>query len=256
MNDKYQGLFEGSDSLCVFANACRIFTEGNCRISFCNNEPSDVCYSRSTWGDRARDIEAACAPNDGGYQYPPAPELWTEVAIRLNTDWGRLSTESGYKEISIEEEKAELRTFYEATSEANEIESRQADRFSDVITRIDSYKPGTAVHVGTLPDGGAFEVSESRTETFSVSASASIGASAWDAISAETGIEVGYSVSMTNTVSITINVDCPDGTGQIYWRPLFDEYEGTLESTGNRVRIWVPKDTDLSRRSYDYQCSG
>jgi hypothetical protein len=35
-----------------------------------------------------------------------------------------LSTESGYKEISIEEEKAELRTFYEATSEANEIESR------------------------------------------------------------------------------------------------------------------------------------
>jgi len=123
MNDKYQGLFEGSDSLCVFANACRIFTEGNCRISFCNNEPSDVCYSRSTWGDRARDIEAACAPNDGGYQYPPAPELWTEVAIRLNTDWGRLSTESGYKEISIEEEKAELRTFYEATSEANEIES-------------------------------------------------------------------------------------------------------------------------------------
>jgi hypothetical protein len=124
MNDKYQGLFEGSASLCVSANACRIFTEGNCRISFCTNEPSDVCYSRSTWGNRARDIEAACATDAGGYQYPPAPELWTEVAIRLNTDWGLLSTASGYKEISIEEEKAQRRAFQKATSEANGLENR------------------------------------------------------------------------------------------------------------------------------------
>jgi hypothetical protein len=72
------------------------------------------------------------------------------------------------------------------------------------------------VNVRRLLDGGAFEVLESRTETFLVSVSANIGASAWDVVSAETGIEVGYSVSMTNTVSITINVDCPGGIGQIY----------------------------------------
>ena len=61
---------------------------------------------------------------------------------------------------------------------------------------------------------------------------------------------------MTSTTSVTINIDCPGGTGQVYWRPFFDSYVGTLESDGRRVTIYVPKDTDASRMNYDYQCTG
>ncbi|CAN9407559.1 unnamed protein product [Alternaria sp. RS040] len=258
---------EGSNpdmSVCVIPRECRIWTQGNCRISFCNNENYEVCDSASSWGSRARAIEDGCDESTGGYQSPAPPADWTEVAIRLNTNWRLMSTATAtsYKEITVEENKAELQTLMAeidspaAVSEANGLKNRQADRFSDVITSYNVYKPGSAVFVAQVPGGGSYTVSESKTQTFSISASASLGASAWDAVSAEIGVSAGYSTSQTSSTSVTINIDCGGRTGQVYWRPFFDQYEGTLESDGRRVTIWVPKDTEASRMNFDYQCTG
>ncbi|KAI4954067.1 hypothetical protein J4E91_001776 [Alternaria rosae] len=248
-------------SVCVIPRECRIWTRGNCRISFCNNENYEVCDSASGWGGRARAIEDGCAEDTGGYQSPAPPADWSEVAIRLNTEWRLMSTATAtsYKEITVEENKAELQSLVAeiaAASEVNELESRQADRFSDVVTSYNIYMPGSAVFVAQVPNNGAYTVSEAKSETFSITASASLGASAWDAVSAEIGVSAGFSTTMTSTTSVTINIDCPGGTGQVYWRPFFDSYVGTLESDGRRVTIYVPKDTDASRMNYDYQCTG
>jgi hypothetical protein len=125
-----------------------------------------------------------------------------------------------------------------------------------VVTKANVYKPGSAVWVGQVVNNGDYTVSTAESKTFSISASATLGVSAWDAVSAEIGVSASYSTTITNTVSVNINIQCGGGYGQVYWRPFFDEYEGTLESDGRRVRIWVPKDTDASRMNYDYQCTG
>jgi hypothetical protein len=122
-------------SVCVNAHVCHIWTEGNCRISFCNNEGYEICDPASTWGGRARDIESNCKSSDsGGYQSKAPAQDWSEVAIRLNTNWRLISTsksaEIEYKEISVQENEAELRALYEdidslaAVSGANELDSR------------------------------------------------------------------------------------------------------------------------------------
>jgi hypothetical protein len=133
---------------------------------------------------------------------------------------------------------------------------QQADRFSDVVISYNVYKPGSAVWVGQVPDNGDYTVSTAESVTFTVTTSVNIGATAWEAVSAEIGVSSSYSETMTNTVSVNINIQCDDGYGQVYWRPFFDEYSGTLESTGQKVTIWVPKNTDASRMNYDYQCTG
>ena len=131
----YFGEGDPSFSVCVNANVCRIWTEGNCRISFCNNEGYEVCDPASTWGGRARDIESNCKSSDsGGYQSKAPPQDWSEVAIRLNTNWRLMSTSNAgeieYKEMSVKENEAELRALYEdiesvvAASGANELEGR------------------------------------------------------------------------------------------------------------------------------------
>lgn len=252
--NSYFGEVDPNRSVCLNPRACRVWTEGNCRISFCNNENFEICNPASTWGGRARNIESECkSSNTGGYQSTPPPEPWSEVAIRLNTDWRRLPASLVYEEMSTEENKVQMQTL---DVEANGLETRQADRFSDVVTRINVYKPGSAVFVAQVPNAGAYEVTTSKSETFSITASLSLGASAWDAISAEIGVSASFETTMTNTVAVTINIDCEGGTGQVYWRPFFDEYEGTLESSGQKVTIWVPKDTEASRMNYDYQCTG
>lgn len=119
-------------SVCVIPRECRIWTRGNCRISFCNNEEYEVCDSASSWGGRARAIEDGCAEDTGGYQSPAPPADWTEVAIRLATEWRLMSTAAAtsYKEITVEENKAELQTLVAeidslaAASQVNELESR------------------------------------------------------------------------------------------------------------------------------------
>lgn len=126
---------EGSNpdmSVCVIPRECRIWTQGNCRISFCNNENYEVCDSASSWGSRARAIEDGCDESTGGYQSPAPPADWTEVAIRLNTNWRLMSTATAtsYKEITVEENKAELQTLMAeidssaAVSEANGLKNR------------------------------------------------------------------------------------------------------------------------------------
>jgi hypothetical protein len=133
---------------------------------------------------------------------------------------------------------------------------QQADKFKDVVTSYNAYMPGSAVWVGQVKNNGDYTVSTAKSETFSVTTSVSIGATAWEAVSAEIGVSSTYSETITNTVSITLNIQCENGFGQVYWRPFFDQYEGTLESSGQRVTIWVPKNTEASRMNYDYQCTG
>jgi hypothetical protein len=123
-------------SICVNAGECRIWSEGNCRISFCNNEDLQVCDAGSSWGGRARAIEDACADNTGGYQSPAPPADWTEVAIRLNSDWRLMSASAGptYREITVEENRAELRALeaeigsFSAVSKANGLKNRVCSR--------------------------------------------------------------------------------------------------------------------------------
>lgn len=109
---------EGEDpnfNVCVDQNYCRIWKQGNCRISFCNNEPDLQCDPASTWGSRARAIEDGCKSQDmGGYQSKPPPQEWTEVAIRLNTNWRVFSDQLAYQEMSVEENKAELQALYDS----------------------------------------------------------------------------------------------------------------------------------------------
>jgi hypothetical protein len=126
---------EGEDpneNTCVDQDYCRIWTQGNCRISFCNNEPDLQCDPASTWGNRARAIEAGCKYQKmGGYESKAPPQKWTEVAIRLSTEWRVFSDQLVYKEMSVEENKAELRAMYDgiesvapASSGVDELQSR------------------------------------------------------------------------------------------------------------------------------------
>ncbi|KAL6154037.1 hypothetical protein ACJQWK_01384 [Exserohilum turcicum] len=262
--------------VCVFAGACRVWTQGNCRISFCNNEQYDSCDVNNTWGDRARAIESRCRPVDqGGFQSKPAPQDWTEVAIRLNTDW-RVSPklapgEIDYEDMSVEENAAELRRLdliEEALSsgtdaanleerEVHSLKKKQDDEFIIEATYRGTYRPGSAVFVISTNAQDSYTVTESKTTTIGVSTSVSVGASFWDLITAEIGVTVSTEYSLTSSTSIQVNIDCEDGQRAfIYWRPFFDRYDGRFRSNGQTVTVWVPKDTQSSRMNYDYQCAG
>lgn len=76
-----------------------------------------MCRSNQEWGRRTHDIIDFCSARDdfgeGGYETPPEPEPWTEVAVRNNDEWRLLMdsagfTASAYQEMSIEENAAEV----------------------------------------------------------------------------------------------------------------------------------------------------
>ncbi len=109
-------------TVCVNPRQCRIWRQGNCRISFCNNENTEACDSSNEWGRRTDDIISFCGPNEGGYESAPEPKPWTEVAVRANTDFFMGATANAnaaadtndvegfkYEELTVEENQAELK---------------------------------------------------------------------------------------------------------------------------------------------------
>ncbi|RYO82828.1 hypothetical protein DL766_006246 [Monosporascus sp. MC13-8B] len=112
--------------VCVNPNACRIWKNGNCRISFCNKERSKSCQQNTQWDRHARSVIAACRPGEGGYDSPDHSARWTEVAVRANYDWfipedgkGIMPPDSQsaviYQEMSIEENAEGVKRLEEAS---------------------------------------------------------------------------------------------------------------------------------------------
>jgi hypothetical protein len=110
----YFGEGDVDPSVCVNPRVCRVWKEGNCRISFCNNEDFEVCYAGSRWGGRTKDIIDFCQPTEqGGYQSPAEPEPWTEVAVRSDQEWRKLSEAAdggvSYEEMSVAQNSAQVK---------------------------------------------------------------------------------------------------------------------------------------------------
>jgi spore coat protein U-like protein len=107
----------------------------------------------------------------------------------------------------------------------------------EVVIRANVCEPGSAVCVGQVVDDGDYTVSTAESKTFSISASTTLDVNASYALSAEIPVSASYSTTMTNIVSVNINIQCGGGYSQVHRRRFFDEYEGTLKPDGRRVRI-------------------
>ena len=122
--------------VCVNQRACRIFREGNCRISFCNNEDKEVCDSSKEWGRRTKAIISYCEPDDGGgYESPAEPKPWTEVAIRANTDWKAAMKAAAGESAGVTEE---VMTLEENEAEVKQIEEEQKAKHA-LHARVSQY---------------------------------------------------------------------------------------------------------------------
>jgi hypothetical protein len=136
---------------------CRIWRQGNCRISFCNNEDSESCDSNQEWGRRTNAIIDYCGPDAGGYQSAPEPKPWTEVAVRTNTDWfmaaggpdAVMNAADGvgkvaYEELTVEENEAEVERM---ESLARQL-SAQTNQLSARVRLIYQRKKGISIATG------------------------------------------------------------------------------------------------------------
>ncbi|KAM0701311.1 hypothetical protein Q7P35_011672 [Cladosporium inversicolor] len=80
---------------------------------------------------------------------------------------------------------------------------------------------------GPSPSGSSYTVSSSRSETNSVSSSASLSVGFFEIFEASVSIDVGYEETISETEGYSVPVDCPSGQrGIIYWVPLYTSYSG------------------------------
>ncbi|WAO92227.1 Hypothetical protein NCS54_00972400 [Fusarium falciforme] len=252
--------------VCVNQRACRIFREGNCRISFCNNEDKEVCDSSKEWGRRTKAIISYCEPDDGGgYESPAEPKPWTEVAIRANTDWkaamkAAASEPAGVAEevMTLEENEAEVKQIEEEQKAKHALHARDDDSFEITNRRKSVERPGAQIEMtDRLPNGGKWVASKSKTETVGITASVSLGGSLFDVMTAEIGLEVSSSYSVTSGTSIEIPIECEGNqSGVVIWFPLFDYYAGKFQPSGDSGSIWVPLDSETSTGNFRVRCLG
>ncbi|KAI8716913.1 hypothetical protein NCS52_00985900 [Fusarium sp. LHS14.1] len=250
--------------VCVNQRACRIFREGNCRISFCNNEDKEVCDSSKEWGRRTSAIISYCEPDDGGgYESPAEPKPWTEVAIRANTDWKaamKAASTGGVTEevMTLEENEAEVKQTEEEQKAKHALHARDDDSFEITNRRKSVERPGAQIEMtDRLPNGGKWVASKSKTETVGITASVSLGGSLFDVMTAEIGLEVSSSYSVTSGTSIEIPIECEGNqSGVVVWFPLFDYYAGKFQPSGDAGSIWVPLDSETSTGNFRVRCLG
>lgn len=129
---KDNSYFGGDErSVCVKSRDCRVFTQGNCRISLCSNEDTETCDSNTEWGRRAKAIVDYCEDDSsGGYDAPAASKPWTEVALRAASEF-RMAAANGksvpapYQErlMTVEENDAEVQRI-EAGASAQRLKKR------------------------------------------------------------------------------------------------------------------------------------
>lgn len=108
-----------------------------------------------------------------------------------------------------------------------------------------------------LPNGGKWVASKSKTETVGITASVSLGGSLFDVMTAEIGLEVSSSYSVTSGTSIEIPIECEGNqSGVVVWFPLFDYYAGKFQPSGDAGSIWVPLDSETSTGNFRVRCLG
>lgn len=106
---------------------------------------------------------------------------------------------------------------------------RQDDDSFEITNRRKSVeRPGAQIEMtDRLPNGGKWVASKSKTETAGITASVSLGGSLFDFMTAEIGLEVSSSYSVTRGTSIEIFIECEGHqSGVVIWFPLFDYYAG------------------------------
>ncbi|KAM0421371.1 hypothetical protein ACHAPT_010906 [Fusarium lateritium] len=254
--------------VCVKERNCRIFREGNCRISFCNNEDKEVCESSKEWGRRTDAIISYCEPDDGGgYETAAEPKPWTEVAIRANTEW-RLAAlknaatgkvDGATEEVmTVEENAAEVKQIEKEQGAKHALHARDDDSFEVKNRRKSVERPGAQIEMtDRLPNGGKWVASKSKTESVGITASVSLGGSLFGIMTAEIGLEVSSEYSITSGTSIEIPIECEgDQSGVVVWFPLFDYYAGKFQPSGDSGSMWVPLDSETSMGNFRVRCLG
>lgn len=132
------------------------------------------------------------------------------------------------------------------------------DSFEITNRRKSVERPGAQIEMtDRLPNGGKWVASKSKTETVGITASVSLGGSLFDVMTAEIGLEVSSSYSVTSGTSIEIPIECEGNqSGVVVWFPLFDYYAGKFQPSGDSGSIWVPLDSETSTGNFRVRCLG
>lgn len=117
-------------------------------------------------------------------------------------------------------------------------------------------KPGARYKTGgQLPSGSSHLITKAETNTVTTGASFNFGGEFAEVFNAGVELKVEYSHSVTNTDGVSIVVQCGDGqSGQIYWVPKFNWYQGVFKPSGTPAEVWNP--IDASARDYEVDCLG
>lgn len=131
------------------------------------------------------------------------------------------------------------------------------DSFDLYVTsrNVENPNGGRIKVFGPSPSGSTYTVSSSRSETSSVSSSASLSVGFFEIFEASVSIDVGYEETISESEGYSVPIDCPSGQrGIIYWTPLYTRYQGLYEPSGTQVEWYIANGG--TQTSYVLQCIG
>ncbi|KAL2202448.1 hypothetical protein CC79DRAFT_1372620 [Sarocladium strictum] len=241
----------------------------NCVLAACRLGQTTPEYSNQVAWDNYNLIRDACIiqRDAGGLRNEPGTALQfqafadpqfnppTKSRSRKREDNGDGKSEAVAKGVSREELEALIKAADKLGDE--QLEKRQDDQ-TVVIESVFQSVPHPDHReeiLGERSGGSSFAITESQSFTAGVSVSTGIDAKLWEIFTASISTTVSLDFTVSNTVGETVTVGCePTVMGILFWEPLFIEYVGHFEPSGQTFDNWIP--IAGSRGRYVTQCLG